>query len=95
MASDMTVKPACLDFLTIFNPAFGIDEASQRDQILFYYSAAGESVEEERITVLDQDDLQEKQNERLRQVGLAQGLIAFARYIYHLPGQVYMSSSLA
>jgi len=73
-----TVKPASLNFLTIFSPALGVDEASQRNQILFYHSAA-DSAERERSAASQQEDLHEKQNERLRQVGLAQGLIAFAR----------------
>lgn len=76
------IKPASLDFLTIFNPALGVDEASQRDQIVFYYSEAGDDVqaEKDKGTAASQREAHEKQNERLRQVGLAQGLIEFARY---------------
>lgn len=77
MSSVPTVEPAHLDFLTIFSPALGVDEATQRDQILFYYSAESQKG---RSTSSEQHDAHEKENERLRQIGLAQGLVEFARY---------------
>lgn len=75
------VVPAQLSFLAIYNPALGDSDETFHDQIVFYYSRAarqrskidGRNVQAER-------DLREQENEKLRQVGLAQGMVGFARY---------------
>ncbi|PSN63982.1 hypothetical protein BS50DRAFT_576615, partial [Corynespora cassiicola Philippines] len=74
------VVPAQLSFLAIYNPALGDTDETFHDQIVFYYSRAarqrskidGRNVQAER-------DLREQENEKLRQVGLAQGMVGFAR----------------
>lgn len=78
------VVPAQLSFLAIYNPALGPTDDTFRDQLVFYYSRA---VREARVTAkksgrsekAEQDALREEENERLRQIGLAQGMVDFAR----------------
>ncbi|KAF2399282.1 hypothetical protein EJ06DRAFT_543827 [Trichodelitschia bisporula] len=81
MASEARVVPAQLAFLAIYNPALGPTDETFRDQIVYYYdrttrlrrrTAAKKNEELER-------QLQEEENERLRQIGLAQGMVGFAR----------------
>lgn len=75
------VIPAQLSFLAIYNPSLGTSDETFHDQIVFYYSKAakarskidGKNPQAER-------DLREQENEKLRQVGLAQGMVGFARY---------------
>lgn len=77
-----SVIPAQLSFLAIYCPALGKSDESIEDQIIFYSSRAirerrkhqghgGQAVN---------DETQEK-NERLRQVGLAQGMVDFAKWV--------------
>ena len=74
------LEPACLSFMAIYNPSLSNSDESLHDQIVYYYakdqhprkgrsSKAGTEAEE------SQDEL----NEKLRQVGLAQGMVQFAR----------------
>jgi hypothetical protein len=76
------VVPAQLSFLAIYNPSLGITDETFHDQIVFYYSKAAKV----RAKINGKDtqlarDLREQENEKLRQVGLAQGMVGFARYI--------------
>lgn len=76
------VVPAQLSFLAIYNPALGTTDETFHDQIVFYYSKAARV----RSKIDGKDtraarDLREQENEKLRQVGLAQGMVGFARYI--------------
>jgi hypothetical protein len=81
------VVPAQLSFLAIYNPSLGRSDDTVQDQIVFYYSKAakarlkinGDSTEAAR-------DLRERENEKLRQVGLAQGMVGFAKYITNIRG---------
>ncbi|KAJ4994271.1 hypothetical protein SVAN01_00100 [Stagonosporopsis vannaccii] len=57
------VVPAQLSFLAIYSPALGDSDETFHRQIVYYYAKAGS------------DDA----NEQLRQVGLAQGMVGFAR----------------
>ncbi|MCJ1313337.1 hypothetical protein MMC25_007014 [Agyrium rufum] len=73
------VVPAQLSFLTIYNPSFSTNDEDVKDQILFYYSARPrdnpkKSSSGSKEGEVDNDAL----NERLRQVGLAQGMVNFA-----------------
>lgn len=79
------VVPAQLSFLAIYNPSLGDTDETFHRQIVFYYSKAAKA----RSKLSDQDeqtraaeDLREQTNEQLRQVGLAQGMIGFAKYDY-------------
>ncbi|RHZ70931.1 hypothetical protein CDV55_108407 [Aspergillus turcosus] len=79
--SDLTsVVPAQLSFLAIYNPLLGPTDETIGDQVVFYTSRAERSRRNGRLAV-DSDDAKftEAQNERLRQIGLAQGMVSFAR----------------
>lgn len=74
------VVPAQLSFLAVYNPALGRSDEEFHQQIVFYYSKAAKA----RAKLPDGDeqaahDLREQENEKLRQVGLAQGMVGFAR----------------
>ncbi|KAF2740647.1 hypothetical protein EJ04DRAFT_454895 [Polyplosphaeria fusca] len=74
------VVPAQLSFLAIYNPTFGTSDETFHDQIVFYYSKAARA----RSKLHGKDSqaarqLREEENEKLRQVGLAQGMVSFAR----------------
>jgi len=74
------VVPACLSFLAIYNPSLGKSEDSLDEQIVFYYSKPEEqrTEEVENGSVREEQDGKEK-NRRLRQIGLAQGMVEFAK----------------
>ncbi|KAF1960088.1 hypothetical protein CC80DRAFT_465676 [Byssothecium circinans] len=74
------VIPAQLSFLAIYNPSLGTSESNFHNQIVFYYAKAAR----ERSKIRGKDaqaekELRERENEKLRQVGLAQGMVGFAR----------------
>ena len=88
------VTPAQLSFLAIYNPALGPTDETFSDQLVFWYSrAASESRAEQKQKKAGtgvgggkgdgaekrKDELREEENERLRQIGLAQGMVDFAR----------------
>jgi hypothetical protein len=78
-----SVIPAQLSFLAIYNPSLGNTEETVGDQIVFYSSAATRSRRPQRSS--DEDDLkqfQEEENEKLRQIGLAQGIVDFAKWVH-------------
>lgn len=80
--SDLTsVIPAQLSFLAIYNPLLGPTDESIGDQVVFYTSRTEQSRRNER-SVVGSDDANstEGQNERLRQIGLAQGMVSFSRF---------------
>ena len=78
------VVPAQLSFLAIYNPSLGPTDDTFQDQSVFYYSR---SADEARVAVrkkarkdaAGEDALREEQNEKLRQIGLAQGMVDFAK----------------
>jgi hypothetical protein len=74
------VVPAQLSFLSIYNPSLGRSDETFDQQIVFYYSKAAKT----RSKLKDGDtereeELREQENEKLRQVGLAQGMVGFAK----------------
>lgn len=79
-----TVVPAQLSFLAIYNPSLGPTDETFADQLVFWYSrqhhedrvAAKKS---KRVDDAGGDALREEENEQLRQIGLAQGMVDFAR----------------
>ena len=77
------VIPAHLDLLSIYSPALGLIENNEKDQILFYYSAA-QDIESKSHRQDDEParDREQEDNEQLRQVGLAQGIVTFAKLVY-------------
>ncbi|KAF2833394.1 hypothetical protein CC86DRAFT_441919 [Ophiobolus disseminans] len=73
------VVPAQLSFLAVYNPGLGTSDETFHKQIVFYYSKAAKV----RSKLGDGDkraeELREQENEKLRQVGLAQGMVGFAK----------------
>lgn len=66
--------PAQLAFLAIFNPSLGTTDETLDDQIVYYTS------KESRQKGGRKEDLSnEDRNERLRQIGLAQGMVDFGK----------------
>lgn len=77
----MAIVPAQLGFLTIFNPSLGATDETIDEQIVYYASVNAQSKKRRykshgKPTV---DLSQEERNERLRQIGLAQGMVEFSR----------------
>jgi len=79
-----TIIPAHLGFLAIYNPSLGTQEDSLENQIVYYSSS---ELQEEYTTALRknlnpkavQDAIRKENNEQLRQIGLAQGMVEFGR----------------
>ncbi|KAF9882729.1 hypothetical protein FE257_005347 [Aspergillus nanangensis] len=79
--SDTTsVIPAQLSFLTVYNPLLGPTDETIQDQVVFYTSRPDRL--RQRVVPTAEDDTKEPSdewNQRLRQIGLAQGMVSFAR----------------
>lgn len=81
------IIPAQLSFLAIYSPPLGVTDETFKDQVVFYYSR--EAREARSLKKKDKSGSQqsedealatkEEQNEKLRQIGLAQGMVDFAR----------------
>lgn len=76
--------PAQLGFLAIYNPSLGDSDETLDDQIVYYASAASLSTSSRRRRARTKarptDGIsQEERNERLRQIGLAQGMVTFSQ----------------
>lgn len=77
------VIPAQLSFLAIYSPSLGPTDETFHDQILYYYSKPAQDSKtggkKKKNSKDEQDILKEAENEKLRQIGLAQGMVDFAR----------------
>lgn len=78
------VVPARLAFLAIYNPALGPSDETFPDQVVFYYNrvvhdARVAARKSSRNDTAGGDAIRAWENEKLRQVGLAQGMVDFAR----------------
>ncbi|KAF2441495.1 hypothetical protein P171DRAFT_434177 [Karstenula rhodostoma CBS 690.94] len=74
------VVPAHLSFLAIYNPDLGRSDETFHNQIVFYYSKAAKARSKiHGRNAQAEQELHEQENEKLRQVGLAQGMVGFAR----------------
>ena len=79
-----SIVPAQLAFLAIYNPKLGASDESIREQIVFYSSQRSRA---RRIQLEESQSrdaaataaAKEEENEQLRQVGLAQGMVDFAK----------------
>ena len=73
------VRLAQLSFLAIYNPSLRSDE-DEKQQILYFTS---KTVQQRHFPRSHEDEgsstKEEVENERLRQVGLAQGMVDFAK----------------
>ncbi|KAI0164506.1 hypothetical protein GGR52DRAFT_560207 [Hypoxylon sp. FL1284] len=76
-----TVVPAQLGFLAIFNPSLGTTDDTLDDQIVYYASVNTQSKKRRhRSRGKPTDSIShDERNERLRQIGLAQGMVEFSR----------------
>ena len=75
------ITPAQLSFLAIYNPSLGATEDTLQDQIVYYYSREA-NVKRKKLEshgVGDVSNVHEEENEKQRQIGLAQGMVNFAR----------------
>ncbi|GJC79470.1 vacuolar fusion protein CCZ1 [Colletotrichum liriopes] len=75
------IVPAQLGFLAIFNPSLGHTDDTLDDQIVYYASVSTQRQKRRRRsrTKPTENISQEERNERLRQIGLAQGMVEFSR----------------
>lgn len=73
------VVPAQLAFLAIYNPLLGPTDETLSDQIVFYSSASPQQNLASSIES-DGEQYRDEWNRRLRQIGLAQGMVSFARW---------------
>lgn len=83
-----SVVPAQLSFLAIYNPRLGPTDETIRDQVVFYTSRSSRSRRREGSAAEDGDQhSNDYWNEILRQIGLAQGMVGFARWdlLYNQP----------
>jgi hypothetical protein len=72
------VVPAQLGFLAIYNPSLGTTDETLNDQIV-YYSSAEKRRSKRRKAKDAPDATKEQENERLRHIGLAQGMVEFGK----------------
>ena len=77
--SEAKVVPAQLSYLAIYNPLLGTTEETFEDQIVFWYSKSAKAHRRNGQGAELQRRLHEEENEKLRQIGLAQGMGDFAR----------------
>lgn len=80
------VIPAQLSYLAIYNPSLGPTDETVQDQIVYYYNRKTRLKRRRHKNIDDHDAREaadvaaaEARNEKLRQVGLAQGMVQFAR----------------
>lgn len=81
-ASTSGIVPAQLGFLALFNPSLGQTDETIDDQIVYYASVSTQSSSRRRRRARTRptDGIsQEERHERLRQIGLAQGVVNFGR----------------
>nr|POE94339.1 vacuolar fusion protein ccz1 like [Quercus suber] len=80
---ELCIQPAQLAFLAIYNPDLGPTDESFSEQLVYYYTRpavvhAGTKANNRNAKERD-DARRAEENERLRQIGLAQGMVNFAR----------------
>lgn len=77
------VIPAQLAYLAIYNPTLGPTDETIADQIVFYTSKSSHARRIDNSTTEEytNKDIEDESNERLRQIGLAQGMVNFARWV--------------
>ena len=75
-----------MSFLTVYNPSFGQTDEAAHEQIFYYFSRqegdAGRHAalrERKQRAASVKKSAEDRQNERLRQVGLARGMVEFAK----------------
>ena len=87
ISSIASLVPAQLGFLAIYNPSLGTTDETIDDQIVYYASVNTQSPRRRRRKKKHnrsqgkptENLSQDERNERLRQIGLAQGMVEFSR----------------
>ncbi|KAB8242040.1 hypothetical protein F9C07_2252363 [Aspergillus flavus] len=75
-----SVVPAQLAYLTIYNPLLGPTDETIQDQVVFYTSRSDRLRRSGSFTTDNENkETNDGWNVRLRQIGLAQGMVSFAR----------------
>ncbi|OBT65339.1 hypothetical protein VE03_04649 [Pseudogymnoascus sp. 23342-1-I1] len=69
--------PAQLKFLAIYNPSLGRTDETRLDQIVYYYDGTGKPTR--KAGKDSPGGSREEENERLRHIGLAQGMVEFGK----------------
>lgn len=79
--SPAVIVPAQVGFLAIFNPSLGNTDETLDDQIVYYSSVDTQTQKRKRHRKArpTEDVPQAERNERLRQIGLAQGMVSFSK----------------
>ena len=75
-----SVVPAQLSFLAIYSPLVASNRDSISDQIVFYTSRSTRLRRGAASGHGDVEETKNEENQRLRQIGLAQAMVDFARY---------------
>ncbi|KAL9601295.1 MAG: hypothetical protein Q9219_002590 [cf. Caloplaca sp. 3 TL-2023] len=78
-AGESGIIPAALAFLTIYNPSLSQNDDTIGDQIVYYYSKSIPSRAREKGGAIQHGENKELENEKSRQIGLAQGMVEFAK----------------
>lgn len=74
-----SVVPAQLSFLAIYNPLLATTDETVTDQIVFYTPRSSRLRRDDSSSVKGDGQNTNEWDERLRQVGLAQGMVKLAR----------------
>lgn len=81
-AQSQKLVPAQVGFLAIYNPSLGNTDETLDDQIVYYSSPESRNRKRRRRRTSGHSPAkssQEERNERLRKIGLAQGMVEFGR----------------
>lgn len=74
------VVPACLSSFAIYNPSLSKSDDTFHEQIVYYYSKSANTRRSGNADENnDAEDTKEERNEKERQIGLAQGMVEFAK----------------
>lgn len=74
------VVPASLSFLAIYNPSLSKSDDTFHEQIVYYYSKSKNARRGGKANDSgDGEDSRDEKNEEERQIGLAQGMVEFAK----------------
>lgn len=80
------VVPASLSFLAIYNPSLSHNDESLQDQIVYFYSQNDHSLKSHGLSgEAAAEQSREELNQRLRHIGLAQGMVEFAKWFFLVP----------
>jgi First Longin domain of INTU, CCZ1 and HPS4 len=81
-SESVSVIPAQVGFLSIYNPSLGPTDETLQDQIVYYYSSQStRSPQRENAssTTPPPKEQRDDTNEKLRKIGLAQGMVNFSK----------------